>query len=37
METGDLRNQNVSAYLNRVSDVLFALARFEEAETVGGV
>jgi cob(I)alamin adenosyltransferase len=37
METGVLRNQNVSAYLNRVSDVLFALARFEEAETMGGV
>lgn len=31
METGDLQNQNVAAYLNRTSDVLFALARFEEA------
>jgi cob(I)alamin adenosyltransferase len=36
METGDLQNQNVAAYLNRVSDALFALARFEEAGTVGG-
>jgi cob(I)alamin adenosyltransferase len=34
METGDLPNQNVSAYLNRTSDVLFALARFEEADKV---
>jgi cob(I)alamin adenosyltransferase len=37
METGDLKNQNVAAYLNRVSDALFALARFEETGTVGGV
>ena len=34
METGDLQNQNVAAYLNRTSDVLFALARFEEAAKV---
>lgn len=34
MEAGDLPNQNVSAYLNRTSDVLFALARFEEADKV---
>jgi cob(I)alamin adenosyltransferase len=36
METGDLQNQNVAAYLNRVSDALFALARFEETGTAGG-
>lgn len=34
MESGDLINQNVAAYLNRTSDVLFALARFEEAGKV---
>jgi cob(I)alamin adenosyltransferase len=32
METHDLANENVSAYLNRTSDVLFALARYEEAQ-----
>ena len=31
MEKNDLPNQNVAAYLNRMSDVLFALARYEEA------
>ena len=31
MEIGELPNQNVAAYLNRTSDVLFALARYEEA------
>jgi cob(I)alamin adenosyltransferase len=34
MESGDLVNRNVAAYLNRTSDVLFALARFEEAGKV---
>ncbi|MCE5193241.1 MAG: cob(I)yrinic acid a,c-diamide adenosyltransferase [Candidatus Cryosericum sp.] len=31
MESGELPNENVAAYLNRTSDVLFALARYEEA------
>lgn len=31
MESHELANENVSAYLNRTSDVLFALARYEEA------
>lgn len=37
METGDLQNQSVAAYLNRTSDALFALARFEEAEQVDSI
>jgi cob(I)alamin adenosyltransferase len=31
MESDDLPNENVAAFLNRTSDVLFALARYEEA------
>ncbi len=31
MESDELPNRNVAAYLNRTSDVLFALARYEEA------
>jgi cob(I)alamin adenosyltransferase len=30
MESNELPNENVAAYLNRTSDVLFALARYEE-------
>lgn len=36
MEADDLPNANVAAYLNRTADVLFALARYEEAGTVEG-
>jgi cob(I)alamin adenosyltransferase len=31
MEANALPNQNVATYLNRASDVLFALARYEES------